>query len=321
MKKITSKGPLVDVVVAAWNRAETIERAVISACKQPEVASVIVVDDASTDQTATIVENLSRSHKVVVVRLQRNSGPSVARNVALQKSTAPWIAILDGDDLFLPGRIGALLSIVGDSDLIADDILSVDEGELETSKPQPVIFSREFEPWQLDFETFVLGNIPRRGITNKHMGFLKPLIRRSFLVENNIRYDEDLRLGEDFALYACALAKGARFLVVPAKGYVAVTRANSLSMRHTRRDLEKFRDFNTRLIKSCARLKEGDSIALAKHYRSIDARVQWLNVIDAVKARNITGFFNPFFRSPTVFKFLIRRLVGEIPRRLWRTDL
>jgi hypothetical protein len=94
----------------------------------------------------------------------------------------------------------------------------------------------------------MLGQRLALGFHRKELGYLKPLIRRSFLDHHGLRYDEGLRLGEDYALYARALAAGARFLLVPTAGYVAVERADSLSARHNRRDLEALRNSDRELM-------------------------------------------------------------------------
>ena len=49
----------VDVIIAVWNNADTIERAIRSALSAPEVSRVIVVDDRSTDETASVVTALA----------------------------------------------------------------------------------------------------------------------------------------------------------------------------------------------------------------------------------------------------------------------
>ena len=68
------------------------------------------------------------------------------------------------------------------------------------------------------------------------------MMRRSFLDLNQLRYLEELRLGEDFALYARALAAGAIFRVIPSRTYVSIIRSNSISGNHSKRDLECLRD-------------------------------------------------------------------------------
>ena len=93
----------VDVVIAALDRADTIERAVSSALMQDAVRAVIVVDDGSTDDTAARARQCDLdSKRVIVERLHFNLGPAAARNVGIGISTAPWLAILDADDFFLP---------------------------------------------------------------------------------------------------------------------------------------------------------------------------------------------------------------------------
>ena len=85
----------VDVIIAAWNRDDTIERAVRSVANDACVRSVSVVDDASQDDTASQAEALcAELPKLKVLRQKVNGGPSAARNAALAISDAPWIAIL-----------------------------------------------------------------------------------------------------------------------------------------------------------------------------------------------------------------------------------
>lgn len=306
---------VIDILIAAWNRSDTIERAVSSALAEPEVRSVIVVDDGSTDDTFEHAKRMGAgSERVVVRRFASNRGPAAARNQGLEIATAPWIAILDGDDFLLPGRMGKLLAHAGEVDFVADDIFQVKSSAAGDEPPRPVMFKGEFDPWRLDFAAFVLGNSARRGRSRTELGYFKPLMRRAFLDRHALRYDERLRLGEDYEFYARALALGARFLVTPALGYVSCLRPDSLSARHARRDLERLRNVDVELA-AMPSLSERDRRALRTHYRSVDSRVQWLMVIDAFKSRNPTGLLTPFARSPEVSLFLARKLLEEAFQR------
>jgi succinoglycan biosynthesis protein ExoU len=306
----------VDVLIAAWNRADTIERAILSALAEPDVHRVIVVDDGSTDDTAARTRQCDgESGRVVVRRLSANRGPSYARNVALRIATAPWVSVLDGDDFVLPGRYRALLSFSDDWDFVADDLLQVDAHRVGKDEPRPGLFNSQFEPWRLDLETFALGNVARRGRLRKEMGFLKPIMRREFLARHALRYDETVRLGEDYAFYARALALGARFLIVPSQGYVSVVRADSMSARHTKQDLERLRDSDVDLC-AMEHLTARERRALDRHYSSVDARVQWLCMIEAFKSRSLSRFVAPLFRSPRISLFLVRQLLSESFRRI-----
>ena len=90
-----------------------------SALSQDAIHTVIVVDDGSTDDTAVRARQCdARGNRVLVERLHLSLGPAAARNIAIGISTAPWLAVLDADDFFLPGRIRALLSEADDCDLL-----------------------------------------------------------------------------------------------------------------------------------------------------------------------------------------------------------
>lgn len=310
--------PVVDVIIAAWNRSDTIERAVLSALAEPEVQRVIVVDDGSTDDTAARARQCDgASGRVLVRRLSSNCGPSHARNVALKLSTAPWVTVLDGDDFVLRGRYRALLSVVDDWDFIADNLfeVEVEVDKIDMAKARPVTFNGSFAPRCLNLEMFALGNVTRRGHPRRELGFLKPLMRRDFLDRHGLRYDERLRLGEDYEFYARALALGARFVIMPSRGYVSVVRSDSISGQHTREDLERLRDSNLELCKS-KNLTVKERRALEQHYSSVDERIQWLAMIEGFKARNPRKFLAPLLRSPRVSLYLMRQLLLECFRRV-----
>jgi succinoglycan biosynthesis protein ExoU len=306
----------VDVLIAARDRADTIERAVSSALAQDAVRAVIVVDDGSTDDTGARARQCDLEGKrVIVERLHSNLGPAAARNVAIGISTAPWLAILDADDFFLPGRIGALLSQSDDCDFVADDMVEVSEDRVNLEPPTPMRLVRSSKPALINLEQFVLGNVTRRGSEEKELGFLQPLIRRQFLDLHSLRYDETLRLGEDYALYARALAAGARFLLIPVAGYVAVKRAESLSARHNRQDLERLRD-SVRELMAIRYLTQSERAALAKLDADLDFRAQWLVLVEALQTHNVSRFLSTFFRSRALSLYLTGRLIAEMPLQI-----
>ena len=221
------------VVIAAWNAQATIERAITSALAQTLPVDVVVVDDASTDDTAEIVETLSRGAPALrLLRQQNNGGPAAARNRAIAESTAPWIAPLDSDDVMAPDRLARLVTQAEAEtlDFLADDIEKVDEADLDG--PRTRLWSdTEIGMADIDAASFVIGNLSTRHGMRREMGFLKPVIRRSFLNTHSLTY-ADLRLGEDYELYTRALILGARFRLVDPHGYLATVRANSLSGQH-----------------------------------------------------------------------------------------
>ena len=255
------------VVIAAWNCGSTIGRAVRSALIQAEVGEVIVIDDASGDNTYHAALALDDgSGRLHAIRLDENRGPAFARNMAIRLSNSPYIAPLDSDDFFLDGRFARMDFAAGNWDVIGDNILFVADDGAETLVGEPVI-PGDGAIGAIDFTRFVLGNLSKRGRPRGELGFLKPVMRRAFLEEHAIRYDETLRLGEDFELYARMLALGARFGLRRGCGYVAVERGDSLSVDHRPEDLlAQVRADDALLLLP---LSAGEKAALLRHRNAL----------------------------------------------------
>ncbi|RZW03860.1 MAG: glycosyltransferase family 2 protein [Rhodobacteraceae bacterium] len=214
--------------MAAWNAEATVGRAVASALAEPETAEVLLIDDASTDATVAAARQAATGDpRLRVIQQQRNVGPAAARNLGLRRSTAPFVALLDADDVFLGGRLAHLFSLP-EWDLAADNIAF--GASAAAPAEHPVVE-------HLDLAAFVRGNIPRDGVERGELGFLKPLMRRAFLEQHGLSYSPGLRLGEDYDLYVRCLMQGARFSLSHRVGYVAEVRGDSLSSRHATGDL------------------------------------------------------------------------------------
>jgi glycosyltransferase involved in cell wall biosynthesis len=104
--------PPVTVLVAAYNAAGTIERALTSVWRQnyPEM-EVIVVDDASTDDTDRRVQEMARGN-LRMIRLEKNLGVSGALNAGIRLARSDYIAFLDADDEWLADKLINQLPII-----------------------------------------------------------------------------------------------------------------------------------------------------------------------------------------------------------------
>lgn len=254
------------VIIAAKNAEQTIGRAVRSALAEPEVGEVVVVDDGSDDRTmaaAAAADDATR--RLDIIRFRANRGPSAARNHAIAISRAPLISILDADDFFFPGRFRRMLACP-DWDFIADNIAFMEEAD---PARQPDDFAPH--PRRLGLTDFILGNISRRGAPRGELGFLKPVMRRAFLDAHDLRYREDMRLGEDYELYVRALLAGARYTVIESCGYGAVVRADSLSGQHRTKDLEALHEAE-RTILAAGNVPSEAAEAMRRHCRQIGQR-------------------------------------------------
>jgi glycosyltransferase involved in cell wall biosynthesis len=98
--------PRVSIIITTHSRPRLLPRAVESARLACSDAEVVVVDDASTDETAAVCRSLEG---IRYVRVERNRGVAGARNVGLFASGCEYITFLDDDDERLPGSLDVQL--------------------------------------------------------------------------------------------------------------------------------------------------------------------------------------------------------------------
>lgn len=110
-----NKDNLVSVIIPTKNRAELLERAVESAAEQTwENIEIIVVDDASDDETPKVLKELQKKYPVKTVRNNTPAGAAACRNIAVSLAAGNYIAGLDDDDYWRPKRIELLMDELED---------------------------------------------------------------------------------------------------------------------------------------------------------------------------------------------------------------
>jgi len=102
--------PEVSVVIPTRDRASMLERALCTVERQRDVlCEVIVVDDGSRGETAVRLEALRSQGRFQLVRHEVSRGVAAARNSGASRASADWIAFLDDDDQWAPGKLRAQL--------------------------------------------------------------------------------------------------------------------------------------------------------------------------------------------------------------------
>ena len=190
--------PRVTVVIPCHNHEEFVHRAVESAIEQDyENKRVVVVDDGSTDGSREVIDSMSKSMGIETIYNNFPTGPSAARNIAIQKfwDETDFFCVLDADDTYLPGKIRLSVDIMKEDPIsigiVYADVLiiNIKNGTemLELRKP----YSRE----EIEKECIVSNT---------------PLINKMALDEAGL-YDETMRTAEDWDLW---LRITSRFLAV-----------------------------------------------------------------------------------------------------------
>ena len=106
---VMSTMPLTSVIIATHNRPHLLPNAVASAQRAGDEVEVVVVDDASSDETKSVCRTL---RGIKYVRLDRNQGVAGARNVGLVESTGEYCSFLDDDDVRHPGSLNQQIQIL-----------------------------------------------------------------------------------------------------------------------------------------------------------------------------------------------------------------
>ncbi|MCK0168489.1 glycosyltransferase [Jannaschia sp. S6380] len=311
------EAPHVTVVIAAWNAAATLDRAIDAALSQTVPVEIVVVDDASTDGTGDLAARRAAGDaRLRVLRQPRNLGPSAARNRAIAESGAPWIAVLDSDDWMEPDRLARLSSIAAETgaDMVADDLWKQVDGAPDAERTR-MLSDTELGRMEVDAAAFVRANLSSRHGGRREMGFLKPLMSRAFLERQNLTYVPEIRLGEDFVLYTRALIAGARFIVTDPHGYVATVRANSLSGAHPTAAHAQLIAADRAMLRT-PDLPGDVRAALHAHMLEQQKKWAWRRMIDAVRRSDPRAAAACFWAPPRVGADLLARLGREAIGRI-----
>jgi succinoglycan biosynthesis protein ExoO len=292
--------PDVSVIIAAWNAERTIARAIASACGQLGVdVEVIVADDASTDATAATVRSLD-DPRVHYLARAANGGPGAARNTAIAAARGAWIAVLDADDALLPGRLAELIGIAAryDLDIVTDNLWVEDEGSTRRLFIQETLDAGLERVTQADY-------VRRNRLFGRRLGdgYLKPIFATAFVERHVLRYDPDVRIGEDFLIVAEAMALGAVYARVRAAGYVYTTASGSLSHRLSRRNAEAMIEADRRmLVRHAGRLRPDERAAWEAHLDSLREGACFVAMLDAIKTRDVAAFVRHAARRPMALR-------------------
>jgi beta-1,6-glucosyltransferase len=217
------QGGLMDfsVVIPAYNVSGIVERAVRSAAAQTLAPlEILVIDDCSTDNTIEVVKALGRGiPSLRLLSTPANGGPAAARNVGLRAAKGDWIALLDSDDAWKPGRLKRLSEVASTTpaDFIADNLVLWD-----------AVADAEFKPSYFELpgpeKQITLLDLFRAddnfNFSNATFSLMKPICRRKFLVEHKLEYNESLKVGEDFVFFAESLFNKAKIILIEEAFYI-----------------------------------------------------------------------------------------------------
>ncbi len=262
--------PTISIIMATFNRAHTLPRAIDSVLAQdmPDW-ELIIVDDGSADSTQELLKKYS-DPRISVVSFEYNRGVAAAKNAGFDNMRGEWFTTLDSDDEMTPNALSVMLDVLN---TVSPDIDAVTCNCLDTTTGQFSGKGLDADGW-LDYETM------NRLCSGENWGITKTSLL------GNLRFNENLRGGEG-VLWSKINRRAKRYYV-----------HRALRIYHTEGDDRICRQFTTQDLSRrvhfyCAMSEEMEYLQDMRRFRPSDyastavaITVSWIIAGDRSKASN-----------------------------------
>jgi glycosyltransferase involved in cell wall biosynthesis len=303
MVALSTKNRLVDIVIPAFNAEHYINQTLESIALQGNlVHSIIVVNDGSTDQTAQIVEAFTKKHPRLSIKLinQNNAGLANARNKGIQHTTAPYIALLDADDIWLNGKLEQQLEVFNASSepslgVVYTGYELIDENSLLISNDVGIIKPQ------------ARGDVRSKLLTGNFIsGSGSSVLIKAEVFKEVGLFDESLRASEDWDMW----------LRIAQQFYFDFVDLPLVQIRVHQSNMQK--DFSRMLASELAMLNK--FAQQGKHNYFLLLKIQTILFKKNMSAQEITGFdvSEPWVKAQlTGYQHFIWQLLLYAPNAIW----
>lgn len=285
------KRDLISVIVPVYNTEKYLGKCIDSILNQTyKEIELILVDDGSTDSSLEILREYEKLDERVVVITQENRGVSGARNKGLDVAAGKYIGFVDSDDYVSLDMFEYLVGVLEDGNDFAACgwIYETEEGEIEQSTSGGIK--------RLENRNDILTCMFEQGgcapnVCNK-------LLRGEIIKKHDIRFPEDIRIGEDMIMLCRYVLNCEKGVYNPIPSYHYVTRKESA--------------YHRRIVKGSFDKSFENEI---KAHRIVldmlpkgDARKCFLNKMYYVNLRTMMFLSHAGFPDEDLYEYLIRFL-------------
>lgn len=210
---------MISVIIPTFNSQHTIERAICSIKNQDYKCDleIIIVDDASCDDTLKILKKLNLP-EVTVIALSENSGAGIARNHGLDFATGNYVAFLDADDFWLSGKLRQQMRILKNFPDV--DVVSSGIAYMDTKKPHVKSYKLRASKGKIDFHS------RWKMLYKNDLSTSTVICRRSAI--NNIRF-RNMRMRQDWIFWWDLVQSGKSIFLHPGLTAVYDTSVQGIS--------------------------------------------------------------------------------------------
>ncbi|ADU27852.1 glycosyltransferase family 2 protein [Ethanoligenens harbinense] len=241
---------MVSIIVAAYNEELNIRNCINSIKDLKEEIEIIIVDDGSDDHTLSICRDLESNDKRIKVIHQINKGVSAARNAGMNCSSGKWLIFVDADDTILPDNFSKLLRLCNEEFPIIQGCQIYAGQENDDTCEILSIDSKQIQIYALNREKYKSDPIVKpehRGMVDSVHGVYGKLFRTDFVKHNQLRFSEELTLGEDLLFYIEAAGLCDQIECINLAIYQININPNSSTRRFNARLIEGARIFSVKI--------------------------------------------------------------------------
>ncbi|MGA7795777.1 MAG: glycosyltransferase family A protein [Candidatus Acidiferrales bacterium] len=313
----------VDVVIPSYNYARYLSGCVASVLEQPEVeVRVLIIDDASSDNTAQVGEALAASDsRVEFCRHKVNKGNIATYNEGLiDWSTADYTVLLSADDLLAPGSLGRAVRIMNADDRIGMVYGSTIHFKQESELPRASGWKFAYNRWsgaewlngrcRAGHNVITSPEVVVRGIVQRAVGGYRPELPHAGDLEMWLR----IAAVSDIA-YVRHVPQ-AYYRVHPHSMMRTVYKGSFLDLRQRKEAFDAFFRHHRHIVTETDRLYESANRALAREALWDACRAYDRNQVEASSAEQLIEFARSTYagvsRLPEYSALLRRQTLGPI---------
>ena len=226
----------VSVIIPVYNTEKYLAACVDSILNQADVSlEIILVDDGSTDLSASICDKYAKENDDIKAIHIQNSGPATAKNEGLKHAQGNYIALTDSDDKMEPLMLHKMVSAgyEHDADIICCNYKQIDE------RGHVSHLNSTNQKYVLNHEEGLIHFFSKDKIYSQCW---TKLYKRQMLVDYHIKNDPGLRTDEDFIFNIRAFTHAQTTVIVDEPLYEYTHRENSLAHAYYKKNISQYID-------------------------------------------------------------------------------
>lgn len=281
----------VSIIIPIYNAEKNIKACIDSILIQTyNNLEIICVNDGSSDKSQDILEKYKSDDKRIKVINKKNTGVSDTRNIGIEKSSGDYIMFIDADDYIEKNYIESMISVVEKYN--CEEVISGYTEINQEKKVTKTIYNNSKKVFDITYPK-ELSNVL---LTHEYNPCWKQLISKKILDENSIKFDKNIKYGEDMLFSLECYTKSKKTMYIKNYGYNYLINDDGVMRKKDLKSLNKFYDDN----------KKTTEIILKKHNLNKEDKqklyYKTLNTFNKISTKIIQSSENAKDAKKTILK-------------------